>query len=173
MPKYMSGLYPPSSTADSTSSKYHYGRRSCGCACRECLELRRSARAVSWKASWRRGGDIHMGTLSAQTTTCTAPRALKTGVALVPLVTSHSYALKVRAKLNMFLKMIMQVKPSMARSPVTQMNLVSIYTNERGVMTVLTVRIHNVKTTRHGTDNHAAHLEAKEHQRHDVTPFAV
>ncbi len=55
--------------------------------------------------------------LLQHTTTCTAPRALKMGVALDLFVTSQSNALSVRAKLKMFLKIIMQVNPSMARSP--------------------------------------------------------
>lgn len=45
-------------------------------------------------------------------------RMLNSGVAWVLLATSHWKALKVSAKLKMFLKMIMQVNPSMARSPV-------------------------------------------------------
>jgi hypothetical protein len=46
------------------------------------------------------------------------PRALKIGRACVELATSQSNAFHVRAKLKKFLKMIMHVKPSMARSPV-------------------------------------------------------
>ena len=58
-----------------------------------------------------------MGMVNKQATSWTVPRALKTGVAEPPFVISQSNALKVRAKLKMFLKMIKHVKPSMARSP--------------------------------------------------------
>jgi hypothetical protein len=60
-----------------------------------------------------------MGMLSRQTPSWIQARVLNRGVALVPAVTSQSKAFRVRAKLKMFLKMIMQVKPSIAKSPVS------------------------------------------------------
>ena len=62
--------------------------------------------------------DLHRGILVRQTTACTMPSALKSGVALLRFWTSQSKALKVRAKLKTFLKMMVQVNPSIARSPI-------------------------------------------------------
>jgi hypothetical protein len=58
-----------------------------------------------------------MGMLSRQTTSWTEATALKMGVALVLVSTSQSNARMVRPQLKTFLKMIMQVNPSMAKSP--------------------------------------------------------
>lgn len=66
-----------------------------------------------------RRDNVHMGMVNKQATSWTVPSALKTGVAASPFVISQSNALKVRAKLKMFLKMIRHVKPSMAKSPDT------------------------------------------------------
>lgn len=55
--------------------------------------------------------------LSRQTASCTEANTLNSGVALVWFSINQSKALNVSAKLNMFLKMIMHVKPSIARSP--------------------------------------------------------
>ena len=65
----------------------------------------------------RGGWNVHIGMLSRQTTSWTDARMLNRGVALVFIWTSHSKALSVKPKLKMFLKMIMQVKPSIAKSP--------------------------------------------------------
>ena len=72
---------------------------------------------VTVACSRARGDDLHMGMVNKQATSWTVPRALKTGVAEPPFVISQSNALKVRAKLKTFLKMIKHVKPSMAKSP--------------------------------------------------------
>ena len=55
--------------------------------------------------------------LSRQATSCTVANALNSGVAWVWFSINQSKALNVSAKLKMFLKMIMHVNPSIARSP--------------------------------------------------------
>lgn len=75
--------------------------------------------------------NLQSGMLVRQMTICTDPMGLNTGVACVSFATSQSYALNVSAKLNMFLKMIMQVKPSMAKSPASHWSAKGVTTGER------------------------------------------
>jgi hypothetical protein len=94
------------------------GRSSCERASRRCLSRESvSVGTLCLSILVSELLNLHIGMLSTQITTCTEPSALNTGVALVEFSISQSYALKVRAKLKKFLKMIWLVKPSMVRSP--------------------------------------------------------